>query len=187
MSRNQKGKYEKGGKKKIHDARYIAYCKRGESAAVYIMRDIVDSIDTSDKWIDIIKMQQRVNSNIKNDFMVFYAELFPRITEPDYSKAYSDEERKYITWLTAMNDIEFQRMNGFKGPVYKVYPIIDKDSIEYAYTKKEVCLVYSENWDKWLECDENAIPKDRVWKKEIREIKSINKFTYKIREIERIR
>ena len=37
-----------------HDAEYISYIESGESAAVFIVRDIVNSIDTTGKWIDVI-------------------------------------------------------------------------------------------------------------------------------------
>ena len=39
-----------------HDTEYISYIESGESAAVFIVRDIVNSIDTSGKWIDVISL-----------------------------------------------------------------------------------------------------------------------------------
>ena len=39
-----------------HDAAYIRYVENGESKAVYITRDIVESINTKDKWIDVLNI-----------------------------------------------------------------------------------------------------------------------------------
>ena len=45
-SNNQKIKYS---------PEYISYLANGDSAAVFITRDIVKSINTKDKWIDVIE------------------------------------------------------------------------------------------------------------------------------------
>ena len=37
-------------------AEYIRYIESGESAAVFIVRDIVKAVNTSGKWIDIVSM-----------------------------------------------------------------------------------------------------------------------------------
>ena len=37
-----------------YDSAYISYVANGDSAAVFIARDIVRSIDTSGMWIDVI-------------------------------------------------------------------------------------------------------------------------------------
>lgn len=39
-----------------YDSNYISYIESGESAAVFIVRDIVNSIDTNGKWIDVISL-----------------------------------------------------------------------------------------------------------------------------------
>lgn len=38
-----------------YDSEYISYVEHGDSAAVFIVRDLVKNIDTSKMWIDIIK------------------------------------------------------------------------------------------------------------------------------------
>ena len=38
-----------------HDAEYISYVESGE-AAVFIVRDLVRSIETKDKWVDVISI-----------------------------------------------------------------------------------------------------------------------------------
>lgn len=45
-SNNQKIKYS---------PEYISYLANGDSAAVFITRDIVKSINTENKWIDVIE------------------------------------------------------------------------------------------------------------------------------------
>ena len=51
-SNNQKIKYS---------PEYISYLENGESAAVFITRDIVKLINTKDKWIDVIELQGQKN------------------------------------------------------------------------------------------------------------------------------
>lgn len=46
-----------------YDSKYISYVKDGNSAAVFIIRDIVKSIDTKRKWIDIIEKKGNKNRN----------------------------------------------------------------------------------------------------------------------------
>lgn len=44
-----------GSQNKIkHDSAYTSYVEHGDSAAVFIVRDVVRSIDTSGMWIDVI-------------------------------------------------------------------------------------------------------------------------------------
>ena len=44
-------------KKEKYDAEYISYIESGESAAVVVARDIVKSINTTWKWIDIVDLK----------------------------------------------------------------------------------------------------------------------------------
>ena len=39
---------------KKNDPEYISYLQNGDSAAVFIVRDIVKSVNTSGMWIDIL-------------------------------------------------------------------------------------------------------------------------------------
>ena len=43
-------------KDRKHDAEYISYVESGEAAAVFIVRDLVRSIETKDKWVDVISI-----------------------------------------------------------------------------------------------------------------------------------
>ena len=187
MSRNQMKKYEKGEKRrKIHDSEYIAYCRNGSSAAVYIIRDIADKIDTDDKWIDITYIQTRNNKEGLNDFEYFIAELFPRITKPDYSYAKSIDEMKYITWSTARKDIEEHRKKGYNGPIYIVYPRIE--NIVYEEIVEKVYELYYPKWNKWFECDEGAIPQNAVYRLKAENVsRKVKSYSYCIDSLKKLR
>lgn len=105
-----------------YSAEYVTYIKSGESAAVFIARDICKSIDTSGCWIDILDMKKKNNFDDKWDFEWIDIELFPRKIKPNYTNNMSDNFIKYITWQTAMKDIEKQRKNGFIGNRYRIFP-----------------------------------------------------------------
>ena len=119
---------KKRGKDGIYDSEYIAYCEHGDSAAVFIMRDIQKNVDTTGFWIDIIKSDHRLvevyNSEwecrLLHDFKYFVVELFPRVTKPDYTDCWTKEEMRYITWATAMGDIRTHRASGYVGRKYRV-------------------------------------------------------------------
>lgn len=121
------------GKKKkrkdgIYDPEYIAYCEHGDSAAVFIMRDIQKNVDTTGFWIDIIESDHRLvkkrNSEgfyrTLHDFKYFVVELFPRVTKPDYAGCWTDDEKRYETWATAKGDIFRHRASGYVGRKYRV-------------------------------------------------------------------
>ena len=108
-----------------HDDDYISYIESGESAAVFIVRDVVASIDTTGKWVDIISINTYTKSGAGNRkaFNWIIVELFPRKMTPKYDKydKYDEAHNKYLTWITAHEDIEKQRRNGFCGDKYKCF------------------------------------------------------------------
>lgn len=128
-------------KKKIkYDSMYIAYVASGESAAVFIIRDVCRSIDTTGFWIDITNKSACKNENGKWNFDFIDCELFPRITKPDYSCCFNE---KYVTWLTAHNDIILHKKQGYKGRKYRVVPLLynkstDPTKPDWQYTIKSV-------------------------------------------------
>ncbi len=77
---------------------YISYLANGDSAAVFITRDIVKSINTKDKWIDVIELQGQKNWDCKWDFKRIVVEILPRKIKPIYPKNATLEMKKYITW-----------------------------------------------------------------------------------------
>lgn len=124
-----------------YDTAYIAYLERSESTALLIVRDIVDNIDTKDKWIDVRIIEKRFLSHYDRDFSFIIVELFPRKQKPTYPKKMAEETDSdyknritYITWQTATSDINHQRSKGIKGDVYIVLPCL-KNEHEDKYDK----------------------------------------------------
>ena len=132
-----------------YDAEYIRYVEHGESAAVFITRDIVETINTSGKWIDISEIDGEKNFYDHRaywNFKSFVAELFPRKTQPVYPQGASDEEIKYITWQTAHADINAQRASGYVGSKYKIRPqLINANAGKFNIVK----ALYSKQFDGW--------------------------------------
>ena len=85
-------------------------------------RDIVRSINTTGKWIDIVDLKDRRKYEGRWDFDYFIIELFPRKRSPKYPAGMDDEGKKYITWQTAQTDISEQRAEGYKGTRFKICP-----------------------------------------------------------------
>lgn len=116
----QKAKYER--KEIKYSPEYISYVEHGDSAIVFITRDIVNAINTRGKWVDVVDSKGRkVFSDYDDedgygwDFEWFIVELFPRQTRPVYPEYASDSVKKYITWETANKDIEKWKRKGYKG------------------------------------------------------------------------
>lgn len=105
---------------------YIAYVENGESTAVFIARDLAEDLDTRGKWIDVVNMFTSHYSSHGNwhEIREIIVELFPRRTKPDYSKAVTLEDKRYLTWQTANQDIEYLRNHGYHGPQYIIHPEI---------------------------------------------------------------
>ena len=102
-------KLQYNNSKILYDASYISYVANGESAAVFITRDIAKNVPTVGKWIDVILSDGHKNKHDRWDFKQYTVEIFPRYKTPVYPKNASDEDKKYITWKTAHEDIEEQR------------------------------------------------------------------------------
>lgn len=202
-SRDAKNSGKKGnGKKKDekwrHDPEYIAYCKYGDSAAVFILRDIVKNVDTTGYWIDIIDLVDRkhykksydlsddglylkINRDV-HDFEYFVGELFPRITKPHCSKCLTQEDKKYLTWLTAKGDIAEQRKNGYVGRKYMVYPILEMNT---TIRKEDVVQYFCPSNMKWYDEKKylGAFLKKRTVERTIEETKP----DYKIKLVKRVK
>ena len=197
MSKKQKKIPEKGGKKKkaIHDSEYIAYCEHGDSAAVFIMRDIQNTVNVEGKWIDVLSIKTRAENVIKSgwhDFEYFEVELFPKKIRPKYLKDMTDEEKKYETWKTAQEDIFLQRVKGYKGTKYIVFPCIDVQKVTVTKMKMQIVDIILEMFDtetnKWIDCGHGPVPPGRKYqrkeiKKEMPEVTSKTHQEYKILKI----
>ena len=125
-----------------YDADYISYVESGESSAVFVTRDIVRSIDTSGMWIDILNLEGNKNDDGRWDFKHFTIELFPRRKHPTYPEDVSDEDKKYITWKTAHEDIAEQRNRGYKGTKFRIIPkLVNRNRGKYRK------IPYEPKWD----------------------------------------
>lgn len=169
-------KYNKNRK---YDDEYIAYIASGESAAVFIIRDVCKSIDTTGFWIDITNMSAHKNDNDKWEFDFIDCELLPRITKPDYTNCITDDDKKYVTWLTAKNDISIHRKRGYKGKKYKVVPILfnsnkGKFRSEKVFWNNTFGRAVPEKW-KTSSCEYKTIrkPVKANWKYSIKSVKSL--------------
>lgn len=124
-----------------YEKAYIDYIERSESTAVYIVRDLVEAIDTRGKWIDIRLIEKRFLSQLDDDFSFIISEIFNRKQRPVYPRKMEEESDleyrnriAYITWQTATSDIKSQRAQGIKGDVYLILPVL-KDVHENQYEK----------------------------------------------------
>lgn len=131
--------------KKKYDAEYISYVESGESAAVFVVRDIVRSIDTTGMWIDVLSLEGDKNKDDRWDFKYIDVELFPRRLHPKYPAGAGEEDKKYITWKTANEDIAEQRSYGYNGSKFRVNPkLVDRNKGKYRKEKK---VSYQPKWD----------------------------------------
>lgn len=131
MAADSKDKKTTSGKKDSwkHDPEYIRYVESGESAAVFIVRDVVQAVNTSGKWISIVSMNSRKEEPDGWAFDWIVCELFPRKIQPYYIEPKSDNPKdiqeardynRYLTWQTARDDIYAQRSKGYHGPKFLV-------------------------------------------------------------------
>ena len=164
---------------KKYDAAYISYVENGESAAVFITRDIAKEVPTRNMWVDVISADKKRRSDGRWDFKSFTVELFPRRTNPIYPKDASDDEKKYITWKTAHKDIDDQRKTGFQGQKYRICPILINRNKDKYTIKKAAWNVTFNRWvpDKWVtpscEWRERKIPEKAKWEYIISSVKQI--------------
>jgi hypothetical protein len=125
-----------------YDAAYISYVENGESAAVFITRDIAQEVPTDKRWIDVISLDGYKRSDGRWVFNMFTVEMFPRKLRPKYPDNISDEDKKYTTWKTAHEDIENQRRNGVKGTKYSIWPkLVDRNQAKGKKPKWEYEIV----------------------------------------------
>lgn len=162
-------------KKGNYSAEYIQYLERGESAAVFIVRDFVKALNTKSMWIDVSIISRNSKSNIFNDFNFIVVELFNRKINPTYPKkeqGVTDEDYRhqlaYLTWETANEDIQNQKASNIKGKRYLIIPKLVKE-------KKSTVEIHGVAWDA-----KNKIYKRVDSSSEKVEIKLPLKWTYSI-------
>lgn len=163
-----------------YDSEYISYVENGDSAAVFIVRDIVRSIDTSGMWIDVISTSGYKNKFNQWDFSSITIELFPRKTKPIYPQIATPEDKKYITWQTANVDIAKQRSQGYRGKKITICPkLVNKNqgktkTIEKIWNKKFGRYV-SKCWARSSDCEvhKKKVPIKPEWEYHIISIKRL--------------
>lgn len=161
-----------------YDSAYISYVANGDSVAVFIVRDIVKSIDTSGMWIDVISTFGDKNKFGRWDFSSITVELFPRKTKPIYSKDASIEYKRYITWKTANADISQQRSQGYIGKKFLICPkLVNKGrtkTIEKIWNRKFQQYIPN-NWARSSDCEvhKKKVPIEFVWEYHIISIKRL--------------
>ena len=180
------------GKRIKYDAKYISYLESGESAAVIITRDIDNTINTENKWIDVLDLHT-YNIHGQIGFYFFIVEIFVRKIKPSYPKHATIYEKKYITWKTANEDIQEQRNKRVSGPKYLVLSdLYNKNKGKYTI-KKAVWNKTFNQWvpDKWFtsahcEYREKRIYEKAEWEYSIIDVKKVtNKQIQLIRKNER--
>lgn len=163
-----------------YDSAYISYIENGDSAAVFIVRDIVNSIDTKGKWIDVIDTVGYKNEDGKWDFSSITVELFPRLTRPVYPEYASENDKKYITWQTATEDIATHHSKGHKGQKFTVgVRLVNKNkgktrTIESVWNKKFNQYV-PKDWKRTPDCEirKRKVPVKPEWEYHIISIKRL--------------
>ena len=157
-----------------HDAEYISYIESGESAAVFIVRDIVNSIDTKGKWVDVISLNTYYKRGA-GDRMAFnwiIVELFPRKMQPKYDKNDSAHNR-YLTWVTAHEDIAKQRQARFHGEKYLVLCNLYNKNKNKFTTHTIIARKYWEPMEAYRPMDVKD-PVDPEWEYRIQAVKKVN-------------
>ena len=129
----------------------------------------------------------RLQSNILNCINHYFnlmsyitVELFPRKTRPIYPEHTSTEDKKYITWKTANEDIEKQRSQGYKGQKFMICPkLVNKNKgktriIEKIWNKKFNQYV-PKHWARSSDCEVRKVkvPLEPVWEYHIISIKRL--------------
>lgn len=157
-----------------HDAEYISYIESGESAAVFIVRDIVNSIDTKGKWIDVISLNTYYKRGARDRiaFNWIIVELFPRKMQPKYDKNDSAHNR-YLTWVTAHEDIAKQRQAGFHGEKYLVLCNLYNKNKNKFTTHTIIARKYWEPMEAYRPMEVKD-PVDPEWEYRIQAVKKVN-------------
>ena len=157
-----------------HDTEYISYIESGESAAVFIVRDIVNSIDTKGKWVDVISFNTYYKRGAGNRraFNWIIVELFPRKMQPKYDKNDSAHNR-YLTWVTAHEDIAKQRQAGFHGEKYLVLCNLYNKNKNKFTTHTIIARKYWEPMEAYRPMEVKD-PVDPEWEYRIQVVKKVN-------------
>ncbi|MCM1212458.1 MAG: hypothetical protein NC318_12740 [Blautia sp.] len=157
-----------------YDTDYISYIESGESAAVFIVRDIVNSVDTKGKWIDVISLNTyaKKGAGSRKAFNWIIVEIFPRKMTPKYDSQ-DLAHNKYLTWVTACEDIEKQRQAGFHGKKYLVLCNLCNKNKNIFITRTIIAKKYWEPMDAYRPMEKKE-PVKPEWEYRIQAVKKVN-------------
>lgn len=117
---------------------YLDYLESEEATIVFITKNLVNSVDTKKKWIDVVEFDCWGIRGKKYAFNYFIVELFERKIWPKFPKGATIEMKRAITWNTAHEDIQQQRFKGIRGPMFLITcPLynVNKGKKELKYEK----------------------------------------------------
>lgn len=157
---------------RFKDEDFEMYNKSGEAAAVHIVCDIVRSINTREKWVDVVSMSENEYcfDDIRNfDWLI--VELFPRLTRPSYKKSIEilptddvltverkkylnrqvRKENRYITWKASHSDISVHRAKEHHGERFIVLCYPNRRTKQNDYTVTAVSRITYEQTDYIIE------------------------------------
>jgi hypothetical protein len=129
-------------------------------------------------WIDILSLDTYKKFG-RFGFNYILAELFPRKLKPVYPPHASTEEKAYITWQTAEEDIHQQRHRGVHCPKYLILCHLYNEN-KGKYVNKTVYwdMHYGLFTDQKISNESKVVqlPQIPCWKYKIRNVKKV---TYK--------
>jgi hypothetical protein len=184
-----KGGYFTQGTKQKYSAEYISYVERGDSAAVFIVRDIVVEIETSNMWVDVVDLSASKKNN-QFEFNYIIVEIFKRKIKPLYPEKDEfngfdyTETCKYITWETANRDIQEQKSKKFIGPKYLILcSLINKNKGKWIIED----AVWNKKFQRWVNKDWIMTSECVVKKKKIFVPPEKNDWSYQIDAVRKLR
>ena len=158
---------------KKYNEEFIEYFNGYESASVFIVRELVKSINTRNKWVDVLSIIGYETSGGRWFLPEIRVEIFPRKIQPKYEpypKDATEAEKlrinihnNYLTWETAHKDIDNQRAAGFIGKKFEICTkLVNKNSGKFKEVhQKEIWNNYLNLWTpiqfRTPSCDENKI------------------------------
>ena len=145
---------------RFKDDAFIRYYESGEASAVHVVRDLAEEVDTRGMWIDVLGMNTFNHSKYnKKGINWIVAELFPRITNPQYTE--DKEYNRYLCWHAAHNDIAQHHIDGFVGEKYLVLcrlsHVEDEEENEYEGYEVTASQKVNKRQIKWIETHSDLI------------------------------
>ncbi|MFA9397875.1 MAG: hypothetical protein ACERKV_06380 [Clostridiaceae bacterium] len=120
---------------------YLDYSKSEEATIVYFVKNLVNNLDTKNKWVDVVNFDIWGSKDNKPAFNYIIVKLFEKRIYPKYPKEADLQLRKAITWATSHHDIEQQKVNGIRGQMFLITCYL------YDENKGKKEIKYFDNWN----------------------------------------